>query len=98
MSVIRLQFRRGTSTEWTTNNPVLLSGEMGLETDTNRFKIGNGTTHWTGLDYSAGSLNTSKDVDISNLSDGSILVYSASTSKWTSKLDLNQQYIDGGQY
>lgn len=43
-----------TSTNWTTNNPVLLAGELGIESDTNKFKIGNGTSAWNELDY-AGS-------------------------------------------
>jgi hypothetical protein len=48
---VRLQFRRGTATEWTSANPVLASGEFALETNTQRFKIGNGTTAWNSLPY-----------------------------------------------
>lgn len=44
-----------TSTNWTTNNPVLLAGELGIESDTNKFKIGNGTSAWNELDYAGGS-------------------------------------------
>lgn len=40
------------STEWTQNNPVLLEGELGIESDTLKFKIGNGTLSWTELSYS----------------------------------------------
>jgi Major tropism determinant N-terminal domain len=47
----QVQFRRDTSTNWTTNNPILLSGELGLETDTDLFKIGNGTSAWNSLPY-----------------------------------------------
>lgn len=43
-----------TSTNWTTNNPVLLAGELGIESDTNKFKIGNGTSAWNELDYAGG--------------------------------------------
>lgn len=43
-----------TSTNWTTNNPVLLAGELGIESDTNKFKIGNGTSTWNELDYVGG--------------------------------------------
>lgn len=42
------------STNWTTNNPVLLAGELGIESDTNKFKIGNGTSAWNELDYVGG--------------------------------------------
>ena len=39
----KILFRRDTSINWTTVNPVLLSGEIGIETDTYKFKIGNGS-------------------------------------------------------
>lgn len=51
-SVQRIQLRRDTAANWTTNNPTLQAGEIGIETDTNREKIGNGTTAWTSLGYS----------------------------------------------
>lgn len=48
---IQIQFRRGTASEWTSVDPTLAEGEMGIETDTNLFKIGNGSTTWTNLPY-----------------------------------------------
>jgi len=48
---IRMQQRRGTSTQWTSGNPTLASGEIGFETDTGKFKIGDGTTAWASLKY-----------------------------------------------
>jgi len=48
---IQIQFRRGTASEWTSANPILAVGEMGIETDTNLFKIGNGNTAWNSLAY-----------------------------------------------
>lgn len=48
---IQIQFRRGTAAEWTSVNPVLAEAEMGIETDTNLFKIGNGSSTWTALPY-----------------------------------------------
>jgi peptidoglycan hydrolase CwlO-like protein len=47
----RMQQRRGTAAQWTAANPVLGAGEIGFETDTNKFKIGNGSTAWTSLSY-----------------------------------------------
>ena len=49
----RMQQRRGTAAQWTSANPVLNAGEMGWESDTNKFKIGDGTNHWADLDYFA---------------------------------------------
>ena len=48
---IQIQFRRGTASEWETVNPILALAEMGIETDTNLFKIGNGALQWNDLDY-----------------------------------------------
>jgi hypothetical protein len=53
MSTVRIQVRRGTSSEWTTANPTLAAGEMGVETNTNKFKFGNGTDAWNDLSYAA---------------------------------------------
>lgn len=48
---IQLQFRRGTAAEWSSVNPTLAEGEMGIELDTDLFKIGNGIDAWNDLDY-----------------------------------------------
>ena len=47
----RIQLRRGTASEWTASNPTLSAGELGFETDTGKFKIGNGSSLWNALDY-----------------------------------------------
>jgi hypothetical protein len=50
---IRIQVRRDTASSWTTNNPILQPGEMGVETDTGRIKFGiSQTSTWTSLAYS----------------------------------------------
>lgn len=49
-----IQNRRGTASQWATANPVLAAGELGYETDTNRFKIGNGSQNWNSLSYTSG--------------------------------------------
>jgi len=51
----RLQQRRDTAANWTSNNPTLATGEIGYETDTAKFKIGNGSTAWTSLAYAYGA-------------------------------------------
>jgi hypothetical protein len=57
----RLQQRRDTAANWTSNNPTLAAGEIGLETDTSKFKIGNGSTAWTSLAYANGITASSTD-------------------------------------
>jgi len=55
MAVItQIQLRRGTAASWTSTNPTLAAGEIGLETDTLLIKIGNGSTAWTSLSYATG--------------------------------------------
>ena len=49
----QIQLRRDTSSNWTANNPTLAAGEFAWESDTNRFKIGDGTTAWTSLGYAS---------------------------------------------
>lgn len=47
----KILLRNDTAANWTTENPVLSKGEVGIEIDTNKFKIGDGTTTWTALGY-----------------------------------------------
>lgn len=51
---VKIQYRRGTAAEWTSANPTLATGEPGYETDTGKFKVGDGSTAWTSLAYSSG--------------------------------------------
>ena len=47
----RMQQRRGTAAQWTAADPILAAGEIGYETDTNQFKIGDGVNAWSDLSY-----------------------------------------------
>ena len=55
MATVRLQLRRGTAAQWTSANPTLAAGEIGIETDTSTFKFGDGSTNWNTLDYALSS-------------------------------------------
>lgn len=46
-----IQVRRDTAANWTSANPTLAAGELGLETDTLKLKLGNGSAAWTSLAY-----------------------------------------------
>jgi Major tropism determinant N-terminal domain len=50
-----IQIRRDTAANWTSVDPILANGEMGLETDTVRIKWGNGVSVWSALAYFTGS-------------------------------------------
>ena len=47
----RMQQRRGTAAQWTSADPILAAGEIGFESDTGFFKMGDGTNHWSDLSY-----------------------------------------------
>jgi len=49
----KIQLRRDTASDWTSTNPTMAAGEFGWESDTNRFKIGDGSTAWTSLGYAS---------------------------------------------
>jgi hypothetical protein len=51
----RILLRRDTLGNWQANNPVLLSGEPGYETDNEKLKVGDGITPWNQLDYYYGA-------------------------------------------
>jgi hypothetical protein len=48
---ITIQLRRDTEQNWTTNNPVLASGEIAFSTDQYNIKIGDGVSNWSSLEY-----------------------------------------------
>ena len=50
---VKIQVKRTTKQAWITANPTLDAGELGYETDTGNFKIGNGTSAWNSLSYAA---------------------------------------------
>jgi hypothetical protein len=72
---IKMQQRRGTAAQWTAANPVLGSGELGYETDTNYFKLGDGVSAWTALPYFKnitgvnGSIETYIGAEVTNRND-----------------------------
>jgi hypothetical protein len=63
-----IQVRRGTASEWSSANPTLSSGEIGLATDLGQIKIGDGSTAWSSLSYISAS-------DTDDLTEGSTNLY-----------------------
>lgn len=56
----QIQFKRGTAADLAAVNPVLTNGEPCYETDTGKFKIGDGTTPWNSLAYSSDAASGSQ--------------------------------------
>jgi hypothetical protein len=48
---VQIQLRNDTAAQWQSTNPVLAIGEMGIETETDLFKLGNGSENWLDLPY-----------------------------------------------
>ena len=84
MATVRIQVRRGTASQWTSTNPILAAGEMGVETDTRLFKFGNGSATWTALSYANNS-----DVAIGEISQDAI------NTALTMGAGLSKTYNDG---
>ena len=59
----RMQQRRGLASQWASVNPVLAAGEIGFETDTSKFKMGNGTSTWSQLSYFANATELQAAID-----------------------------------
>jgi hypothetical protein len=93
--VTQIQVRRGTAAQWTSTNPTLAAGEWGLETDTLKTKIGNGSTAWTSLTYQ-GDVTTTGTQTLTNktLTDPKInLAFDAETASYTAVLANNGQVV-----
>jgi hypothetical protein len=96
----KIQIRRGTASQWTTANPTLSSGEFGLETDTDKVKLGDGETAWTSLAYFGNleALNNVGDVVITSVATGQVLQYNG-TNWVNADIDaLPDQSGNSGKY
>ena len=84
-----IQIRRATSSTWTQLDFLLEEGEMGLELDTRRIKIGTGQTRWNALPYSLkqtdnllldgtaiSSVDSNGDIELAPDGSGKVVVYS----------------------
>lgn len=74
------QQRRDTAANWTSADPTLLAGELGYETDTGKWKIGDGSTAWSSLSYEPWSEISAHPLDTADIADDAIT---------SAKLDTN---------
>ena len=96
--------RRDTAANWTTANPTLLAGEIGIESDTGEWKVGDGATAWTSLAYVPAfsisayplvnaDISATAEIAVSKLADGSarqlLQTDAAGTGvEWASNIDV----------
>ena len=89
---VQIQLRRGTASEWTSNSTVVLAaGEVGVETDQARYKIGNGTTQWSALPYA--SLPASAYAPSTFASKGQLIVGTGVGTSGLLNLGTNDQVL-----
>lgn len=83
-STAQIQLRHDTAAHWTSVNPTLLAGEVGLETDTLKAKVGDGTHTWTQLSYfnQAPTINVGHG-QASKMTSGTITIATAGTYQST---------------
>jgi hypothetical protein len=87
-----IQLRRDSAADWTSADPTLANGEVGLETDTGKFKTGDGVTAWTGLSYfTLDDLEDITDVVITAPGDNEVLAYNSGNATW-----INQTPAEAG--
>lgn len=96
---VQIQLRNDTAANWTSANPVLAAGEMGVESDTRKAKFGNGTTAWNSLSYFPGSaISALSDVTLTSPAATQVLTYDG--TKWvnaaTAEAGFNSFMLMGG--
>lgn len=82
----RILLRNDVATAWTTANPTLLKGEIGIEIDTNKFKIGDGTKKWNELSY------VGTQVEVTG--EGEVITGASVSANGTLTLTRGKLYLD----
>jgi hypothetical protein len=77
-----IQFRRDTTTNWSTENPILAEGELAFDTVLKKFKVGDGSTAYNSLDYIIPSIPLNLS---SGPADNDVLIYDSGNSTWVSE-------------
>lgn len=93
---VKIQMRRDTAAAWTAANPTLAAGEMGLETDTTFYKIGDGSTAWNSLGY--GSYNgiiSNGTITSAMIADGTIVAGDIAANAITTAKILDENVTTG---
>lgn len=78
----KILLRKGTSSSWSSVDPVLANGEPGIETDTGRFKVGDGSSQWSARSYVdvQGAVQSSPYRSFGDGSDGDLVLNSGTVT------------------
>ncbi len=67
---VKIQLRNGTAAEWLSADPVLMLGELGIDTTNRQFRVGDGVNSWSDLPVAGKTSGASlDDLDLANYSD-----------------------------
>lgn len=88
----QIQLRNGTAAAWTTANSILALGELGLETDTKKSKMGDGATAWTSLVYTAASGTTRAYRGAVASQAAMLALTTVNVGDWVTRTDLSQVF------
>ena len=102
---LQIQLRHDLASAWTSANPVLAAGEVGIETDSHKLKLGDGTTAWNDLPYVSDAADHAAEADHATNADHATEADHAANadhatladaaSKVTQKLTINGTEYDG---
>ena len=92
----KIQLRRDTAANWSTNNPTPSAGEPCFEIDTGRQKIGDGITAYNSLPYQGGTSDTAVTTDTKQTISGlKTFVNDINLNQWTTGgSDVRETHID----
>ncbi len=103
---VRIQLRNDLATNWTTKNPILAQGEIGIESDSRKLKIGDGTTTWNHLIYyqfgdalgylqNGGYTGTGQDLkdEIDDISGGTVVGLQAHLINYTNPHQVTKSQV-----
>jgi hypothetical protein len=88
-------FKSIPAADWTSLNPLLKEGEPGIESDTGKMKVGDGSTRWSDLDYQAADKANAED--LSDKADKSNVLELNNTTPFTPDADYEpatKKYVD----
>lgn len=88
---VTIKLRRGTTTQWSTNNPILAEGEIGIDTTVDRFKVGDGATAWNSLAWA-------ENLPSQTSNSGKYLTTDGTTTSWATVDALPSQTGNSGKY
>lgn len=105
MAVTTIQLKRGLSSSWVKQNPILTVGEPGFEKDTGRLKIGDGYSRWLDLPYlgenEAGIYNVATHLDFPSVGKSNVIYKAYDEQKlyqWNDDLQCYELLMDLSEY